>query len=346
MTAKEAKIAGYMYLGISELLKQSGICPTRFYQEFGLPSDIELHKEKLLPFSNFTAILSKLRTCLPYYHPSLPLSSVQHELNHSFYVDLLLNSPNLGAMLQNAIQYRQYFSEITYWDWHTDDNYLFIKRSSYLPSVSNDTEHCIYTVSYSWNVIKALFTAQDEPIEYISFIHSEDAGKQELLRYFSCPVRFDQDFDGFVLKKQRLLQANPNFNQKRYQQQVENITGQNVIFPDNQTFSSSVKCLIFSALSSGQCDVNTIASMLGVHQRTLQGRLLKEQTNFKQLVKEVRNTCAKRMLINEGLPLLKISRLLGYSELSAFTRAFKASEGASPKEWRKAYKCSLAVAKG
>lgn len=338
MAPKEAKIAGYMYSGIGQLLTQNDICPDRFYREFGLPADIESDKEKLLPFSNFTAVLNELKACLPYEHPSLPLSNVQHQLNHSFYVNLLLNSPNLGAMLQNAIQYRQYFSEITYWDWHTDDNYLFIRRSSYLPSATSDKEHCLYTVSYSWHVIKALFKAQDNPVEYISFIQSEDSGKQEILRYFSCPVRFDQDFDGFVLKKQRLLQANPNFNQKRYQQQIDNITGQTVIFPDTQTFSSSVKCLIFSALSSGQCNINTIAKLLGVHQRTVQSRLLKEQTNFKQLVKEVRNSCAKRMLINEGLPLLKISRLLGYSELSAFTRAFKASEGTAPKEWRKRYK--------
>lgn len=336
----EGKIAGYMYLGISQLLRQNGLCPEHFYQTFGLPSDIESEKETLLPFSNFTAVLSKLKECLPYHHPSLRLSSIQHELNHSFYVDLLINSPNLGAMLQNAIQYRQYFSEITYWDWHTDNNYLFIKRSSHLPSVTNDKEHCIYTVSYSWSVIKSLFALQDEPIEYISLIQPEDDGKQELLRYFNCPVHFDQDFDGFVLKKQKLLQANPNFNQGLYQQQVENIAGHNVIFPNNQTFSSSVKCLIFSTLSSGQCDSNTIAKMMGVHQRTLQNRLLKEQTNFKKLVKEVRNACAKRMLINEGLSLLKISRLLGYSELSAFTRAFKTNENISPKEWRNRYKRS------
>jgi AraC-like DNA-binding protein len=42
------------------------------------------------------------------------------------------------------------------------------------------------------------------------------------------------------------------------------------------------------------------------------------------------------LLAQSPMPLTQIADLLGYSELSAFSRAFKAEHGVSPEQWRDA----------
>lgn len=324
-----------MYVGIATLLRQHNINPEAIYQQVKLSPAVEQTPEVLLPYSSFLNMLEQLKQVLPYHHPSLMLARQQHKQGKNFYVELLLNSPNLGVMLQNAMQYRKHFSEITYWDWYTDDNYLFIKRSSFLAIEYNVVEHSLYSLSYSFHVIKKVLNDTVEPIEYISLIQSKCDGHKELQRYFNCPIRYDQDFDGLVLKQRALLIPSDAFCHEKYSAQLKSMIELAVIFPSNQTFSSSVKALIFSTLTTKFCSVEGVAKMMNIHHRTLQNRLNKESTNFKELVQQVRDACAIKMLMQQELSLSKISRLLGYSEPSAFTRAFKAQHQMSPKEWRK-----------
>lgn len=331
----EPNIASFMYVGITTLLEQHNISPQAIYQQVALTPTVEQTPDVLLPYSSFLNMLDKLKQVLPYQHPSLMLAKLQHQQGENFYVDLLLNSPNLGVMLQNALQYRKHFSEITYWNWYTDDNYLFIKRSSFLAIEYNVEEHSLYSLSYSFHVIKKVLNDSVEHIEYVSLIQSKSAGHQELMRYFNCPIRYEQDFDGLVLKESSLLTPNEKFAHEKYSALLKRMIDLAVIFPTNQTFSSSVKAIIFSTLTTKFCSIEGVAKMMNIHHRTIQNRLNKENTNFKQLVRQVRDACAIRMLMQQDLSLSRISRLLGYSELSAFTRAFKTEHQLSPKAWRK-----------
>lgn len=331
----EPNISSFMYVGVSELLRQHNICPDSIYQQVGLSPAIETDPSVLLPYSSFLNMLEHLKQVLPYAHPSLMLSKIQHQQGENFYVYLLLNSPNLGVMLQNALQYRKHFSEITYWDWHTDDDYLFIKRSSFSSIEYNVAEHSLYSLSYSFHVIKKVINDNNDNIEYVSLIKPKCEGQQELMRYFNCPIRYEQDFDGVVLKRRALLTPNDHFCHKKYGALLKRMIDLAVIFPSNQTFESSVKALIFSTLTTDFCTIEGVAKMMNIHHRTLQNRLRKEGTTFKKAVQQVRDACAVRMLMQQELSLSKISRLLGYSELSAFTRAFTATHEMSPKVWRK-----------
>ena len=77
-----------------------------------------------------------------------------------------------------------------------------------------------------------------------------------------------------------------------------------------------------------------IASNFAISPRTLQRRLRQEGTSFQQLTDEVRKTQALAYL-REGSYLTKeISYLLGYNELSAFTRTFKRWTGQTPAAYR------------
>ena len=70
-------------------------------------------------------------------------------------------------------------------------------------------------------------------------------------------------------------------------------------------------------------------------ERTLQRRLKAEGHTFAALLDEVRETLAKRYLLEPSLATSEVAFLLGYSEPSAFHRAFKRWAGESPTEYRR-----------
>jgi AraC-like DNA-binding protein len=77
-----------------------------------------------------------------------------------------------------------------------------------------------------------------------------------------------------------------------------------------------------------------VAAHLGVNVRTLQRRLEREGIVFGELLGQVRRDLAERYLLARGASLTEAAALLGYSQLSSFTRWFSAEFGASPSVWR------------
>ena len=68
--------------------------------------------------------------------------------------------------------------------------------------------------------------------------------------------------------------------------------------------------------------------------RTLHRRLEQEGTNFRRVLTEVRHELAVSHLMERRLAIGEIAFLLGFSEVSAFHRAFKHSTGHAPHAYR------------
>lgn len=80
--------------------------------------------------------------------------------------------------------------------------------------------------------------------------------------------------------------------------------------------------------------IATLARELGLSQRTLRRRLLDEQTSYRALVDEVRDTLAMELLATTQLSIEQIAHRLGYSETAAFHHAFTRWHNAPPGSFR------------
>lgn len=94
-----------------------------------------------------------------------------------------------------------------------------------------------------------------------------------------------------------------------------------------------VEDLIRRLLPTGDCTLPVVAETLSVTVRTLQVRLDDEQTSFRQLLEQVRREIATYHLRRGDMPLTHLAMVLGYSELSAFSRSFRRWYGVSPRQW-------------
>lgn len=108
------------------------------------------------------------------------------------------------------------------------------------------------------------------------------------------------------------------------------------ILPVPETFAHRVESTIRVTMPNGELSLGSTARMLSVSPRTLQRRLTREGTSFARLVDHTRRQLAEQYLRNcEELQLSQVSELLGFTQLSNLSHAFRRWHGMSPSEWKK-----------
>ena len=95
-----------------------------------------------------------------------------------------------------------------------------------------------------------------------------------------------------------------------------------------------VRAQIIRDLSSGVLRAETIASELNMSPRTLQRRLRDEGATYTTVLDDTRRELAQRLIEDQTMTLSEISYLLGFSEVSSFSRSFRRWTDLSPTEYR------------
>ena len=103
---------------------------------------------------------------------------------------------------------------------------------------------------------------------------------------------------------------------------------------DRTHVAMQVKSKIVDLLSSGMVTEQDMANALNLSLRSLQRKLREEGTSYKEILEETRRDLATKYIQNSRLSISEISFLLGFSEISNFSRAFKRWNGRAPSEFR------------
>lgn len=173
----------------------------------------------------------------------------------------------------------------------------------------------------------------DNPLR-IDFTFPAPARLDEHRRVFGCPLRFGQDRYRLLLDTrwlaQPLIQPDPAMREmmERLAEQQLQTLGQ------GDDAIAVARGLIAKRLGEGETELGAIATALHLSPRTLQRKLQDASLSFTQLVDDVRRELAERYLADASLDLVDIAFLLGYSEQSAFTRAYKRWTGRAPASMR------------
>jgi len=102
----------------------------------------------------------------------------------------------------------------------------------------------------------------------------------------------------------------------------------------DRVISAQVARHIADELQGGDSALGTIARKMAMSARTLQRRLEAEGTSFADVLDETRRHFAEAYIKEPELALTEIAYLLGFSEPSAFTRAFNRWFGVAPSQFR------------
>jgi AraC-like DNA-binding protein len=98
--------------------------------------------------------------------------------------------------------------------------------------------------------------------------------------------------------------------------------------------AAELKRKLADLLARGEANADAAGRALRLSRRTLQRRLKAEKTSFQRVLQEVRAELAVNYLRDARLKSLEIAMLLGYSNLSSFTTAFKSWYNLPPAQYR------------
>lgn len=152
-------------------------------------------------------------------------------------------------------------------------------------------------------------------------------------RFFNCPVNFGADTNAMVLSSEVAKQDLPTSNPELVMLH-ELLIVRSLARLDRTDIADRVKAEIFDQLPSGSLTAMKIADALGISKRSLQRRLKARGSSLGALLTETRRELAAHYVADFGLSLGEVSFLLGYSDLSAFSRAYRRWFGKSPRQAR------------
>ena len=102
-------------------------------------------------------------------------------------------------------------------------------------------------------------------------------------------------------------------------------------------FTDLLRRHVQAQLCGGDLSIAAVAKPMGMSERTLQRRLEELELSYSQVVGEVRHEVSESYLREPNVSIAEVAWLLGFSDQSAFGRAFKRWTGQSPGTWRRAH---------
>ena len=167
----------------------------------------------------------------------------------------------------------------------------------------------------------------------ILFRQSAPANPAAYYSFFRCEMQFDSDASVLVIDSAVADHPLPGFNA-----QLVNLLEQQIIDYlarlDKQDIVGRTKSVIFEQLPSGHVSVEGVAAELNSSVRTLRRKLRDKGTSFKELLTQTRRELGERYIHDHSLSLTEIAFLLGFSDSSSFSRAYRTWTGQSPSEQR------------
>ncbi|GJQ63732.1 MAG: hypothetical protein SCALA702_27850 [Melioribacteraceae bacterium] len=209
---------------------------------------------------------------------------------------------------------------------------IFLNREAYRRGIELSNEATFSAVVV---VLRAITESDISPVE-VSFKHAPPEKLDDYIRAFNCSIQFNQPHNYIAYKKEdlerRTAKADESINRFLVERVEEETRGVEL---SGNKIVNDVENLIRDALPSGIPGVEQIGQIMGMSRRTLTRRLSENGLTFRDLIKRAQEEVSKDLLKNSARSIAEIAFETGFSEQSAFSRAFKNWTNQSPAEFRK-----------
>lgn len=191
------------------------------------------------------------------------------------------------------------------------------------------------TVASATSLIRQNAKASFRPRE-VHLKHAAPAVTSAHEEYFACPIHFGSDKEGLLIADADLATANHLGDDGISRYLLTHLDAELETVADTTSIVESVRDVVSRSLSAGVPKMADVARRLALSERTLHRRLAEHGCTFKEQVDAVRRELAENMLAQSRYSISEVAFLTGFSEQSAFQRAFKRWTGQTPAGYRKA----------
>ena len=167
----------------------------------------------------------------------------------------------------------------------------------------------------------------------VRFVHPRAKQPEEMRAFFGGEIEFGAPSDAVIFAKSvgeaPVVSADPYLNELLVRYGEEALSQRQ---STRTSFRSMVENAIVPLLPHSEVRAAGIARQLGMSQRTFTRRLQAEGLTFSMVMEQLRLDLAHRYFADGEATISQIAWLLGYQDVSAFSKAFRRWTGKSPRE--------------
>lgn len=247
---------------------------------------------------------------------------------------VLMNCSTLKECWLKYCRYEKIIDSTSISNFDILDNYAVLHNTTVDETLEDNRQFSDFKISGMLSYIKLLSNTKLQ-LREVHFTHTKPKDTSEYERIFQSKICFEKPTNALIFNSELLsipvIEPNENLLalfEKSTEEILETLSDNN--------YSNIVNKIIFEEIEKGNLPpIEAVAKKLLLSTRSLQLYLNKEGTSYIKLVQQLRKKIAQRYLKNDNISIDEITYILGFSETSAFHRAFKNWTGLTPAQFRK-----------
>ena len=309
---------------IPDLLREMGVDPTTVLSRAGLNNGALDDAENRIPYVSMGRLFHECAGATECSTFGM-LVGQRIGLSHlGIQGALMRHSATLRAGLQEFFAYQHLDNQGQAMFLSEDEDVVSVSYAIYEQGVHFIDQIYDALLAIACNVMREIWGSRWVP-EKVYFARAMPADVGVYRRFFRAPCRFDSERTAILFPSYFLDKPMPEANAerlKRLELHAQKIANPAVV--------PRLRRALRTQLAEGRFSGEEVAKRLFFHRRTLSRRLRTEGTTFQRVLDEVRFEAARHLLEYTRLPVTEVAASVGYSETSAFSRAFRRWSGGPP----------------
>lgn len=286
-----------------------------------------------LPLSQITELFNRVADLADDEYLGLAIGKRYHFESAGMIILLMLSAPSVEQGILALERYDKHFDSAINIDFKVRSQDAVFSVNLLNPKhVKTDHINEYLLVFLAQALSKA--TRKPMPCKEVWFEHASDKDIAPLQAMFSCPIKMGQRCNRIVFDAEYLKEKFYTSNSGLFEIMGQMMKAYSFSHNGGANFLETLSREIVRLSNEGPPSLDEVASALNISSRTLRRRLTEQGYSFAEVKKQARENQARFYLNHTNLTLSEIAFELGYSELSAFSRAFRSWTGVSPQSFR------------
>ena len=319
--------------GLVEAIKEAGADPDELLRPFGLDRSTVSDPHRFIPSSAFALILEEAARATGDDCFGLHFGERFNPKDIGPLTYLVLNAPTMIASIKNVARYLRLHNEAAEVTFAVEGKWAYLRHRLVDLEIETPRQQEECALAVGLNTIRLMAGTRWSPTE-VQFAHPAPRATSEHTRVFGAPVTFGNEENAFVIERELVDRQVPAADERLFPILREYLDRALEEMPRDDELIVSVRKAIGESMRQGDPTLTDVAGRTAMSPRTLQRHLASDGVDFKALVADTRRRFALHYLREPKPTLTEVAYLLGYSEVSAFTRAFRRWTGTTPSEYR------------
>ena len=322
-----------LQLALWNILEKHGQSPEEVFWKVGLNPELMHQKGKRYPIRKTEELWAEAETRIPDPCFGLDAAECWHPSHLGILGYAMLGAASLRTTLEQLIRFHRVVSDNRFVDLEIDSGArtliltIRVVKNISLSACREDATMALIMAILQLNYQQELVPAG------VSFRHPSPGCAARYDRLFNTRVQFNAPQTCLLLPLD-VAQSHLSSSNRDLSTLGEQLMTDYLARLDDEQQIEQIKKLIVRRLPTGDAQLENIAQDLSMSTRTLQRQLGRQGTSFVQLLNQTRKELAQAYVRDRGRNLTDIAYLLGFSELSTFSRSFKRWTGKSPSRYR------------